>query len=172
MATLADQIIAYATQEIGKPYVFGDEGPDSFDCSGLMQYTFGKAGLKLPRIAAEQQKFASPISADQARPGDLVFWGAPAHHVALYIGGGRIISAPKPGAKVHITNLYGNHTFGRVSGVFGTVSNIVNTALTPVVWGVDSIRQTVGEVGLLVVFCLGGASLIGLGAWQAVKGQK
>lgn len=172
MATKADQIIAAATRELGKPYSYGDEGPNAFDCSGLMQFVFGELGIKLPRTAAEQQRAARPVSADQAQPGDLVFYGAPAHHVALYLGGGRMISAPHTGAVVHITDVYGSPTYGRVSGVISTVASVVDVGLVqPVTWGVDAIKQTVGDVGLLIVVCLGGAALIGLGAWQTVAGK-
>lgn len=172
MATKAEEIIAYALHELGKPYRYGEEGPAAFDCSGLIQFVYGEAGLKLPRTAAQQQTFSQSIAAADARPGDLVFWGAPAHHVALYLGNGRILSAPHTGAVVHITDVYGTPTYGRVSGVGGVVGAIVDTALVqPVAWGVDGIKKVAGDVGLLIVLALGGASLIGLGVWQAVKGK-
>jgi cell wall-associated NlpC family hydrolase len=86
MSKVAD-LIALATTQLGKPYVYGDEGPNTFDCSGLMQYVFGLVGIRLPRTAAQQQKSVTRVASPV--PGDLVFYGAPAHHVALYIGGGR-----------------------------------------------------------------------------------
>ena len=79
----ADQVIATARAQIGDRYVYGAVGPDTFDCSGLMLYSFGKNGIGLPRTAAAQQDYATPISASDRRPGDLIFWGNAAHHVAL-----------------------------------------------------------------------------------------
>jgi len=84
--TIVDDIIALATAEIGSPYVYGDEGPDTFDCSGLVQYVYGLKGYKLPRTAAQQQKYVKPVT--NPLPGDLVYWGDPAYHTAIYIGGG------------------------------------------------------------------------------------
>lgn len=115
--TPALKAIAVAYSEIGKPYKYGDEGPNTFDCSGLIQFIYKGAGVTLPRTAKEQQKATTRISRAELRPGDLVFWGNPAHHVALYIGGGRIIQAPQTGELVDNVPLWGTPTnFGRVRG--------------------------------------------------------
>lgn len=106
------KVIAWGKAELGKPYVFGANGPSKFDCSGLMQYIFGKSGVKLPRTAAQQQRYATPTN--KPRAGDLVFYGKPAHHVALYLGNGKMLAAPHTGANVRIQSVYGNPTFGRV----------------------------------------------------------
>ncbi|MEU4878295.1 bifunctional lytic transglycosylase/C40 family peptidase [Streptomyces sp. NPDC021608] len=74
-----------------------------FDCSGLTLYAYAQAGISLPRTAAEQYAASEPLSPGQMRPGDLVFYGASAsgiHHVGIYVGGGWIINAPKPGTQV------------------------------------------------------------------------
>jgi cell wall-associated NlpC family hydrolase len=105
-------IIASGMKQLGKPYIFGNEGPNSFDCSGLMQFIFGKNGVKLPRTAAQQQKFAKRVS--KPVPGDLVFYGYPAHHVALYLGNGKMLAAPHAGANVRVQPVYGSPTYGRI----------------------------------------------------------
>ncbi len=113
-----DDFIAALQAELGKPYVFGDEGPDTFDCSGLVQWALSRVGVKdVPRIAAAQQDWAIPVKTP--RVGDLVFFGDPAHHVGVYIGGNRMIDAPHTGAVVRVDNLEGRTVtgYGRVPGL-------------------------------------------------------
>jgi len=105
-------IIASGMKQLGKPYVFGDEGPNTFDCSGLMQFIFKKNGISLPRTAAQQQKVAKRVGKPVA--GDLVFYGYPAHHVALYLGNGKMLAAPHAGANVRVQPVYGKPTYGRI----------------------------------------------------------
>lgn len=97
--------IASARAELGKPYVWGASGPDSFDCSGLTAWAWGHAGVNLPHSAAAQQGVGSSVDRSELQPGDLVFFGSPAYHVALYIGGGLIIHAPTTGDVVKIASL-------------------------------------------------------------------
>jgi alpha-tubulin suppressor-like RCC1 family protein len=108
--------MAGARAQLGKPYVWGGNGPDVFDCSGLMVFSWGLAGVRLPRVAADQQAWAIPVTAWQARPGDLVFFGWPAHHVGMYLGNGLMIDAPHPGATVEIASIAATDMagFGRV----------------------------------------------------------
>lgn len=110
--------IDYAKEQLGVKYVYGGEDPGvEFDCSGLVQYSYGKAGIKLPRTAAQQQKATSTVSAKNAKPGDLVFFGKPATHVGIYLGNGEFLEAPHPGSVVKIAHFDMNAvTFGRVSG--------------------------------------------------------
>lgn len=169
MTATADAVIAAGLAEIGKPYVYGDEGPASFDCSGLMQWAFGRVGIHLPRTAAQQQKYATPVSSP--RPGDLVFWGNPAHHVGMYVGDGKVLTAPKPGAKVHVTALYGDPTYGRVPGLIAGAAGAVVTPVLNAAGGITSgIADAVGRVGLMILIAGGGVLLVGLGAWQLSKG--
>lgn len=167
--TKVQDLITYAQAEIGKPYVFGDEGPNSFDCSGLMQWVYAKVGLKLPRTAAQQQAAAKPVSAAQALPGDLVFWGAPAHHVGLYIGGGKMIAAPHSGAKVRVQDVYGTPTYGRVAGLGTSLAN----ALSPGDEIVGELKNDVREIldrvrgdALQLAAVMAGLALVGLGLWR------
>jgi cell wall-associated NlpC family hydrolase len=105
-----------AGAQVGKPYVWGAAGPDSFDCSGLVQWIWAKLGVALPRVAADQQAWATPVPISELAPGDLVFFGSPAHHVGMYIGGGLMVDAPYTGALVSVSSIWWNDLagFGRV----------------------------------------------------------
>ncbi|MGL4850368.1 MAG: SH3 domain-containing protein [Clostridium sp.] len=101
-----NQIINYGEQFIGTPYEWGGESPSGFDCSGLVQYVFAHNGINLPRTTEAQQQCGVPVAPGDLEPGDLVFWGEPAYHVAIYIGNGQILVAPHTGTTVTIMNLY------------------------------------------------------------------
>ncbi|MGH3420489.1 MAG: C40 family peptidase [Streptosporangiaceae bacterium] len=96
---IAGRAIQYALGEIGKPYVWGATGPNSYDCSGLMLRAYQSAGVTLPRVAAQQYWAGTQLPVRQAQPGDLLFWGydtsnpATIHHVAMYLGNGRMVEA-------------------------------------------------------------------------------
>ena len=101
----AAQIIAYAKTFQGVPYVWGGSTPSGFDCSGLVSYVFKQYGITMPRVAAQQQAYFPSTSNPQ--PGDLLFYGYPAYHVAIYLGDGMMIDAPHPGATVGVRAIYG-----------------------------------------------------------------
>lgn len=167
----ADQIIAYGMAEIGKPYHYGDEGPNAFDCSGLMQWIFGKAGIKLPRTAAQQQQIVTPVK--DPRPGDLIFWGSPAHHVALYLGNGRMLAAPRTGVPVRVQDVYGSPMYGRVAGAgTGSVAQGVNLIANPITEGADALLSKLADDGRILTFAAGGVVLTLVGLWVAVRGMK
>jgi cell wall-associated NlpC family hydrolase len=105
--------IKYAYAQLGKPYSWGGAGPNSFDCSGLVMRAWGAAGVSLPHSAAGDQSMLPSVSLSSMEPGDLVFYGSPAYHVALYIGGGRIIQAPHTGAYVEVTSVGSASSAGR-----------------------------------------------------------
>ncbi|MEU6401744.1 NlpC/P60 family protein [Streptomyces sp. NPDC046985] len=92
--------VAAVRSALGRPYVWGASGPSGFDCSGLMQWAYGRAGVHLPRTSQEQRYAGRRIPLSQARPGDLVVYRSDAGHVAMYVGNGRVIHAPHPGAPV------------------------------------------------------------------------
>ncbi|MGW5092991.1 NlpC/P60 family protein [Streptomyces nodosus] len=92
--------LAAARSALGRPYVWGANGPRGFDCSGLMQWSYGRAGIGLPRTSQEQRYAGRRVPLSQARPGDLVLYRSDASHVAMYAGGGQVIHAPHPGAAV------------------------------------------------------------------------
>jgi cell wall-associated NlpC family hydrolase len=110
------QVMTIVNAQLGKPYVWGATGPDSFDCSGLMQWSWAQVGVAMPRVAADQQTWAIPVPISQVKPGDLVFFGNPAHHVGIYIGNGLMIDAPHTGANVRVDSVWWDDLagFGRV----------------------------------------------------------
>lgn len=94
--------VAFATAQLGKPYVWGAEGPDSFDCSGLTSQAWADAGTPIPRTSQEQWKQLPHVDVTEMRPGDLVIYFAGATHVGMYVGDGKIIHAPRPGRTVTV----------------------------------------------------------------------
>lgn len=88
---------------IGTPYRYGGTTPAGFDCSGFTQWSFAQAGYSLPRDSRSQQAWAFPVASGDLRPGDLVFWGSPVYHVAIYVGDGQIIHSPSSGKTVNVT---------------------------------------------------------------------
>lgn len=95
--------IAYATAQIGKPYVWGAEGPASFDCSGLTSEAWRAAGKVIPRTSQEQWRLLPRVPVSQMRPGDLIIYHQDASHVGMYVGNGSIVHAPRPGRQVTLT---------------------------------------------------------------------
>ncbi len=104
--------VAFALSQLGEPYVWAAAGPDSWDCSGLTMKAWKKAGVDLPHYSVAQYEQVRHISEDELRPGDLIFWGENANdpgtifHVAMYLGGGRMVHAPRPGRPVTIDSVY------------------------------------------------------------------
>jgi cell wall-associated NlpC family hydrolase len=89
-----------ARAAVGLPYAWGHAGPTAFDCSGLTQWAYHRAGVAIPRTSQAQARTGQPVLLSQARPGDLIVYRSDAGHVAMYAGGGQIIHAPYPGAAV------------------------------------------------------------------------
>ncbi|MGX1672229.1 NlpC/P60 family protein [Streptomyces sp. NPDC055400] len=105
-ATKAAKVIDFAEAQMGKPYVWGATGPDSYDCSGLTQAAWKAAGISLPRTTWDQVKVGTTVTTANAQPGDLVFFYDDISHVGIYIGDGKMIHAPKPGANVRVESIY------------------------------------------------------------------
>jgi cell wall-associated NlpC family hydrolase len=97
---------AIALRQIGDPYRYGADGPGSFDCSGLMKYSFGKAGIRLPRTAAAQARRAHHISKNRLRRGDLMFFrdGGGVYHAAMFLKRehGHVVMVHSPGSGEHV----------------------------------------------------------------------
>jgi cell wall-associated NlpC family hydrolase len=110
-STSGSAVVSYARQQIGKPYVYGATGPNSFDCSGLTQYVYAKAGKRIPRTTGEQQAAARYVSPSSGQPGDIVFIGG--YHVGIYVGGGQMIDAPKSGDVVRQRAIWTGYSLGR-----------------------------------------------------------
>ncbi|MFB4196531.1 C40 family peptidase [Streptomyces carpaticus] len=104
-ATKAQAAIAFAEAQIGKPYVWGATGPNSYDCSGLTQAAWREAGVQIPRVTWDQVTLGTKVAKSDLQPGDLVFFYSDISHVGLYIGGGQMIHAPKPGDVVKIESI-------------------------------------------------------------------
>ncbi|PKV85338.1 NlpC/P60 family protein [Streptomyces sp. TLI_146] len=92
--------VAAARQAVGRPYVWGANGPSGFDCSGLMQWSYAHAGVGLPRTSQAQRYAGRRVPLAEAQPGDLVAYRSDASHIAMYVGNGQVIHAPYPGAPV------------------------------------------------------------------------
>ncbi|MER7048166.1 C40 family peptidase [Streptomyces jumonjinensis] len=89
-----------ARSAVGRPYVWGANGPAGFDCSGLIQWSYAQAGVGLPRTSQAQRHAGRRIPLSEARPGDLVAYRSDASHIGMYMGGGQVVHAPYPGAAV------------------------------------------------------------------------
>ncbi len=99
-------VVDYARSRLGCPYVWAAAGPDSFDCSGLAMWCYAQIGISLPHYSGDQINVGQRVSQQDLKPGDLVFFGSPIHHVGIYIGGGEMIEAPYTGASVRISNAF------------------------------------------------------------------
>ncbi|MFB4285888.1 C40 family peptidase [Nonomuraea sp. MTCD27] len=108
-------VIAYAHAQLGKPYLWGAEGPAAFDCSGLTMRAYQAAGITIPRVAADQWRHGPPIPSGQEQPGDLAFFNMQADspgHVGLVLGGGQMIHAPNRRSVVRIDTYHRGDLIG------------------------------------------------------------
>jgi len=94
-----------ALSKLGAPYVWGATGPNAFDCSGLVSWSYKQIGVSLPRSSAAQSRVGTPVAKSDLRPGDLVFFYNPVSHVAIYIGNGKVVHASTSGQPVKISEL-------------------------------------------------------------------
>ncbi len=109
--TAVQRAIAYAKRQLGRPYQWGATGPSTFDCSGLTMQAWARGGVSLPHYSVAQFARSTRVSMSDARAGDLLFWsnnGSPGgiHHVAIYLGGGQFIEAPRTGLNVRYNSIY------------------------------------------------------------------
>ena len=120
-STLGTTAVSVAAAQKGKPYRYGAAGPSAFDCSGLVQWAYAKAGVQIPRVT-DQQFIADngvPVRKAELRPGDLVFFREPGgyiHHVGMSLGGSKFIHAPHTGDVVKISSLSGWYASTFVGG--------------------------------------------------------
>jgi cell wall-associated NlpC family hydrolase len=96
--------IKYALKQIGDRYVFGAAGMITWDCSGLTMRAYQSAGVSLPHSSAAQSRYGRSVSYRSAKPGDLLFYGRPISHVAIYLGGGKMVHAPRSGSRVKVVS--------------------------------------------------------------------
>lgn len=144
----ADEVIAFARRQIGKPYKFGAVGPDSYDCSGLVVASF-KAGANktLPHYTGSLILLGSAVSKADLRPGDLVF--PDSHHVQIYTGNGMVVEAPRTGLNVREVKMWGFWKARRIiapgTGSAGSTSGQIVTVGNPLI--PDSIEKAAAFVG-------------------------
>jgi cell wall-associated NlpC family hydrolase len=115
-------VLTEARRHLGKRYVYGAKGPDSFDCSGLVEFVYRRAAkLSIPAPSQLQALRGREVSAAAAQPGDLVCYGRPAYHIGIYIGGGQLLHAanPRKGVLVESVN-WGSHYYRNVLGGAGS----------------------------------------------------
>lgn len=96
--------LKFALAQVGDVYVWAAAGPTRWDCSGLTMRSFQKAGVSLPHSSRVQINYGKSVSASSLKPGDLLFFGKPISHVAIYMGGGKMVQAPRPGKRVEVVN--------------------------------------------------------------------
>ncbi|MCY6370241.1 NlpC/P60 family protein [Clostridium ganghwense] len=102
----SSEVVSYAMKFQGTPYVWGANGPNSFDCSGYVKYVYAHFGVRLPRVSRDQARVGTYVSRSNLQPGDLVFFGkGRIHHVGMYVGNGCYIHAPRTGDVVKISSL-------------------------------------------------------------------
>lgn len=94
--------LKYALKQIGDRYVFGSAGLTTWDCSGLTMRAYQSAGVSLPHSSAAQSRLGKQISLKSIKPGDLLFYGRPVSHVGIYLGGGKMVHAPRSGSRVKV----------------------------------------------------------------------
>jgi cell wall-associated NlpC family hydrolase len=109
-----EEALRYAVGQIGKPYEWGAEGPAAYDCSGLTSMAWERAGLTIPRTSQEQWARLPKIPLNDLRPGDLVIYFPEATHVAIYLGEGMVVQAPRPGSKIKVSPIAANPLLGAV----------------------------------------------------------
>ncbi|WP_079045091.1 MULTISPECIES: C40 family peptidase [unclassified Streptomyces] len=108
------EALRFAVGQIGKPYEWGAEGPEAYDCSGLTQRAWAAAGREVPRTSQEQWAELPRVPLTELRPGDLVVYFPGATHVALYLGEGLVVQAPRPGGRVKVSPIAANPLLGAV----------------------------------------------------------
>ncbi|MEU0007773.1 NlpC/P60 family protein [Streptomyces sp. NPDC006314] len=113
-STEGDRAVRYAMDQLGKPYQWGAQGPSAYDCSGLTSQAWEHAGTPIPRTSQEQWKQLKRVPLNELRPGDLVIYFPEATHVAMYVGGGRVVQAPRPGENVKVSPLASYPVLGAV----------------------------------------------------------
>jgi soluble lytic murein transglycosylase-like protein len=159
-ASTGADAVASAKKYLGVPYVWGGTDPaKGLDCSGLMLRAYGDLGVKLPRTAAEQARTGTAVpNLAAAKPGDLLAFNSPVDHIAMYIGDGMMIAAPKPGDKVKIEKVYQTpSTIRRVLPEAAAASGLPTMGLQPANLRAATTANTVSGVPYADLFNAAGA---------------
>lgn len=136
-STGGQAVVDEAKKYLGVPYVWGGtNGASGLDCSGLVQLVYKKFGVELPRVSYQQAREGTAIpSLAQAKPGDILAFGSPVHHVAIYMGDNKMIEAPRPGKNVQISSVYETPT---------AIRRVLPEAATMSVAGISGAGDAVG----------------------------
>jgi cell wall-associated NlpC family hydrolase len=102
----AGKAVEEARAQLGKPYLWAGNGPESFDCSGLTRWAWAAAGVSIPRSSQTQYAALPKVDFSQIQPGDLLFYGSPIHHVGIFVGDGQMVNAPYTGEFVRVDSIY------------------------------------------------------------------
>jgi cell wall-associated NlpC family hydrolase len=135
------RVLQFAVAQLGKPYVWGAEGPDTYDCSGLVQAAYAAAGIALPRTARPQYLATVPVPVAAMAPGDLLFFGpdpqhwTSIHHVGIYLGDGKMIHAPTSGDVVRVAPIWWAEFFGATRVVGTAAQGVPEAVVVPVTHG-------------------------------------
>lgn len=113
LGTGVEAAVQFALSQVGKPYVWGATGPNSYDCSGLVMTAFSKIGIKLPRTTRTMINVGTPVGRAAMQRGDIVF--PQAGHVAIYLGDGMMVHAPQPGELVKVSKVYAFYAARRLA---------------------------------------------------------
>ena len=109
-------VVNAALTRVGAPYVWGDAGPDSFDCSGLVVWAFHQAGITVPHSSEALATGGQPVALDQMQPGDVISFFPDASHVGIYVGDGKFIHSPRSGSEVRVEDMRQSYWQRRFDG--------------------------------------------------------
>jgi cell wall-associated NlpC family hydrolase len=174
---IARAAIKFGRKQIGKPYLYGGAGPDAYDCSGLQMVSYLRAGLTLPRVAADQYAGSGPtFPLDQAQAGDLLFFASDVllpstiYHVAMYVGNGEVLDAPHTGATVGIKKLWTTNLLPLVVRPSAGLTLPLQAGATG--WSVTQLQQLLNRRGakLTVDGGYGPGTEAAVKAWQEAHG--
>jgi hypothetical protein len=131
--------VKFALAQVGKPYVFGASGPNSFDCSGLTMRAFQQVGINMPHYTGSQIGYGVSVTKPGLQRGDLIF--PDPGHVQIYLGNNMVVEAPHSGANVRVVNMWGFYAARRLGTDSGSDPGINNTTLISIPNPIDVYNQ-------------------------------